>query len=133
MGSVLPDTFKIIGSAVTNGFKLDAARPCAQSASTSEVGWSDVFVDEVKRALMACKVFIAYPISPGGSAGDQQLSCSSRYIDAPRYPNDVVGKHNWIVLSSYSMVEDGYLPGLDVRYQIQANYSYFLGFYLLHP
>ncbi|CDO57154.1 hypothetical protein DV451_001245 [Geotrichum candidum] len=63
MGSVLPDTFKIIGIAVTNGFKLDAARPSVRrERQLSEVGWSDVFVDEVKRALMACKVFIAYPI-----------------------------------------------------------------------
>ncbi|KAF5096740.1 hypothetical protein D0Z03_001556 [Geotrichum reessii] len=63
MGSVLPDTFKIIGIAIKNGFKLDVAKPSVRrELQLSEVGWSDLFVDEVKRALMACKVFIAYPI-----------------------------------------------------------------------
>lgn len=63
MGSVLPDSVKIIGIAIKNGFRLDNAKPSVrQENGLSEVQWSDLFVDEVRRALLACKVFIAYPV-----------------------------------------------------------------------
>lgn len=63
MGSVIPDAFKIMAIGIRNGFKLEKARPSVRREDgLSEVGWSDLFVDEVTRALMACKVFIAYPI-----------------------------------------------------------------------
>lgn len=63
MGSVIPDTFKIIAIGVKNGFSLESAKPSnRRETGASEVAWSDLFVDEVRRALMACKVFVAYPI-----------------------------------------------------------------------
>lgn len=62
-GSVIPNSFKIIMIAIKNGFKLDKAKPSVRSAEgLSEVAWNDLFVDEVYRALLACKVFIAYPV-----------------------------------------------------------------------
>lgn len=63
MGSVIPDTFKIIFMAVKGGFKLDSTKPSVRrEQGLSDVPWSDLFVDELRRALMACKVFIAYPV-----------------------------------------------------------------------
>ncbi|VVT54161.1 uncharacterized protein SAPINGB_P003937 [Magnusiomyces paraingens] len=62
-GSVMPHAFKIITIAVKNKFSLEKAKPSVREAEgLSVVPWSDLFVDELKRALVACKVFIIYPI-----------------------------------------------------------------------
>lgn len=62
-GSILPDTFKVIAIGIKNGFKLNVAKPSVRrETGLSDVTWSDLFVDEVKRSLMACKVFLVYPI-----------------------------------------------------------------------
>lgn len=44
--------------------KMDAAKPSYQAAigKSSSLRWDDHFVEEVKRALVACKVFCFYPI-----------------------------------------------------------------------
>ncbi|ANB15292.1 Ptr2p [Sugiyamaella lignohabitans] len=63
MGSVIPDAFKIIMIGATNGFNLDKAKPSVRNADgQSEVQWSDLFVDEVRRSVYACKVFLFYPV-----------------------------------------------------------------------
>uniref|UniRef100_A0A060TDZ1 ARAD1D03740p n=1 Tax=Blastobotrys adeninivorans TaxID=409370 RepID=A0A060TDZ1_BLAAD len=63
MGSVIPDAFKIIGIAIRNKFNLNSAKPSVRrEQGMSDVAWSDLFVDEVYRALLACKVFVFYPI-----------------------------------------------------------------------
>jgi proton-dependent oligopeptide transporter, POT family len=43
---------------------MDAAKPSYQLAHTQQISvtWDDLFVDELKRALVACRVFIAFPI-----------------------------------------------------------------------
>lgn len=62
-GSVIPHSFKVIWIALTNKRSLTVAKPSyRESAGLSPVPWSDMFVDELKRALIACKVFIAYPV-----------------------------------------------------------------------
>ena len=63
MGSVIPNAFRVIFIGLKNGFKLEAAKPSIRrEKGNSEVEWSDLFVDEVYRALVACKVFIVYPV-----------------------------------------------------------------------
>jgi POT family proton-dependent oligopeptide transporter len=63
MGSVIPNAFRVILIGIKNGFKLDSAKPSVRrETGASEVAWSDLFVDEVYRALLACKVFIVYPV-----------------------------------------------------------------------
>ncbi|CAN6637023.1 peptide transporter Ptr2p [Trichomonascus vanleenenianus] len=63
MGSVIPDSFRILFVVVRNGFSFDAAKPSVRSErGLSEVGWTDLFVDEVKRSLYACQVFVVYPV-----------------------------------------------------------------------
>jgi proton-dependent oligopeptide transporter, POT family len=51
-GSVTLDAFKALNIARKKGWKLDAAKP----ANTPGVPWDDQFVNELKRALVACKV-----------------------------------------------------------------------------
>ncbi|GAB1735404.1 hypothetical protein NU219Hw_g3038t1 [Hortaea werneckii] len=62
-GSVITDSFKALGLMIAN-FNTDAPKPSWRSANgkTKIVPWNDHFIDELKRALRACKVFCFYPI-----------------------------------------------------------------------
>lgn len=62
-GSIITDAFKAIGIMIKNR-NLDAAKPSwrAVNGRGGSVPWSDHFVEELKRALRACKVFTFYPI-----------------------------------------------------------------------
>ncbi|KAK1955880.1 POT family protein [Colletotrichum sublineola] len=62
-GSVITDAFKALGMMIASR-NLDAAKPSWRAANGKEkpVPWNDHFVDELKRALRACKVFLFYPI-----------------------------------------------------------------------
>ncbi len=62
------------GSVITNAFKalllmakhrnVNAAKPSymEEYGRSEPVPWDDLFIDELKRALQACKVFVFYPI-----------------------------------------------------------------------
>ncbi|KAJ4372444.1 peptide transporter ptr2 [Neocucurbitaria cava] len=62
-GSVVTDAFRVIWMMIKNR-KMDAAKPSYQAGlgKNSTLRWDDHFVDEVKRALIACQVFCFYPI-----------------------------------------------------------------------
>jgi len=62
-GSVITDAFKIIWQMIKKR-DMNAAKPSYQAAHGLPVTtrWDDHFVDEVKRALIACKVFTLYPV-----------------------------------------------------------------------
>ncbi|CAD6447301.1 18466f3b-73ad-4fcf-8272-7ef0a4ee24b0 [Sclerotinia trifoliorum] len=62
-GTVITDAFKVIGTMIKYR-KLDAAKPSYQTANgiPQSTQWNDQFVEEVKRALIACRVFVFYPI-----------------------------------------------------------------------
>jgi len=62
-GSVITDAFKAIGIMIANR-NMEAAKPSWRSVNgkSKPVPWNDHFIDEVKRALRACKVFTFYPI-----------------------------------------------------------------------
>ncbi|KAF2874955.1 di/tri peptide transporter 2 [Massariosphaeria phaeospora] len=62
-GSVITDAFRVIWMMLKNR-NMDAAKPSFQAAAgkNSALRWNDHFVDEVKRALVACQVFTFYPI-----------------------------------------------------------------------
>lgn len=56
-GNVLPKAAKTMGCAARSGFKLDHAKPSYQESHYGKtVPWSDNFVDEMKRGLIACRV-----------------------------------------------------------------------------
>lgn len=58
-GSVITDAFKALGLMIM-ARNTDAAKPSWRAANgkTKIVPWNDHFVDELKRALRACKVFV---------------------------------------------------------------------------
>ncbi|CAH0053477.1 unnamed protein product [Clonostachys solani] len=62
-GSVITDAFKALGMMIV-ARNMDAAKPSWREANgkTKVVPWNDHFVEELKRALRACKVFVFYPI-----------------------------------------------------------------------
>lgn len=63
-GSVLPHAFKAMWIGLLNGRRMEAAKPSYQAAHGQKYStpWTDSFVDELKRALVACRVFVFYPI-----------------------------------------------------------------------
>lgn len=58
-GSIITDAFKAIGMMIASR-NLDAAKPSWREANgkNAAVNWNDHFVEELKRALRACKVFV---------------------------------------------------------------------------
>lgn len=58
-GSIITDAFKAIGMMIASR-NLDAPKPSwrAVNGKTATVPWNDHFVEELKRALKACKVFL---------------------------------------------------------------------------
>lgn len=62
-GSVVANAFRAIGIMMRHR-TLDAAKPSwlAEHGISKEVKWNDLFIEELKRALVGCKVFLIYPI-----------------------------------------------------------------------
>ncbi|KAK2744655.1 peptide transporter ptr2 [Onygenales sp. PD_40] len=63
-GSVIIHAFKAMWIGLINKCNMEAAKVSyqAQHGGTHTIPWSDHFVDEMKRALVACKVFVYFPI-----------------------------------------------------------------------
>lgn len=57
---VIAKSFKISFIGLKNKFNLDVAKPSV--SPEMDYPWSDKFVEEVKRAFYACKVFAFYPL-----------------------------------------------------------------------
>ncbi|KAL4962210.1 peptide MFS transporter [Aspergillus stella-maris] len=63
-GSVITDAFKALWIMVINR-NMDAPKPTWQAENNgnrTNVPWDDHFIEELKRALVACRVFAFYPI-----------------------------------------------------------------------
>lgn len=62
-GSVITNAFRVLGLMIYHR-NMDAAKPTwqAERGHRSNLRWDEHFVDEVKRALVACRVFCFYPI-----------------------------------------------------------------------
>lgn len=63
-GSVIFHAFKAMWIGVTHRFNMDAAKPCyrAESGHAHATPWDGQFILEIKRALIACRVFVFFPI-----------------------------------------------------------------------
>ena len=62
-GSIITDAFKCVWLMIKHRDQ-DAPKPSwlAEHGIQKTVPWNDHFIDELKRALVACRVFIIYPI-----------------------------------------------------------------------
>ncbi|KAJ7026811.1 oligopeptide transporter [Mycena alexandri] len=62
-GTILPQAMKALWLGLQGGFKMDAALPEVQNRKHQRtVRWDDTFIHELKRGLLACRVFLAWPI-----------------------------------------------------------------------
>lgn len=62
-GGVIGSCFRALYIAVKNRFDLDKAKPSScEGYSKHKIAWDDNFIDELKIALVACKVFLFFPI-----------------------------------------------------------------------
>lgn len=63
-GSIITDAFKALWMMIVNR-NMDAPKPSWQAqhrGTQAHLPWDDHFIDELKRALVACRVFAFYPI-----------------------------------------------------------------------
>jgi dipeptide/tripeptide permease len=108
-GSDLTNVFKILGicfkrGGLRNMFRGDFFAPAkpsviAQSNHPIEVPWDDNFVEDVRRAFQACRVFCFFPIqfindNGLGSAANFQ----STMLVTDGVPNDVIGNFNSLII-----------------------------------
>ncbi|KNG45630.1 peptide transporter ptr2-a [Stemphylium lycopersici] len=63
-GGVIGDCFRALYIAARNGGDLNEAKASAQShgRNARRINWDDKFIDELKTALVACKVFLFFPV-----------------------------------------------------------------------
>ncbi|KAG0306321.1 peptide transporter ptr2 [Dissophora globulifera] len=66
-GSIILESFRVFGIALKDGRNLDSARPSViltrnPDANMNSITWDDVFIDELRLTLKACRVFCFYPM-----------------------------------------------------------------------
>ncbi|MCH0629058.1 hypothetical protein JNB11_03675 [Kocuria palustris] len=94
---IVEKTFRIAFIAVKNKFNLDAAKPSTHPEKNYP--WDDHLVDELKRAVYACKVFIYYPIYwlVYGQMTNNFVSMAGQ-MDTHAIPNDVMQVWNSLAI-----------------------------------
>ncbi|KAI9762450.1 MAG: peptide transporter ptr2 [Chaenotheca gracillima] len=115
-GSVLPMAIHALWIGVKNKFNMDAAKPSSQMIRHGNVrgNWDDLFIEELKRALIACRVFVAYPIVwvCYGQMSNNLVSQAGT-METHGIPNDVIGNLNPISLIIFiPLVEKLIYPAL---------------------
>ncbi|TXT04289.1 hypothetical protein VHUM_04176 [Vanrija humicola] len=122
-GSVLPDTFRVIGICMSNGgWKRigrggdewwNKAKPSYIQANSgtvdmSYVHWDDKFVDEIRQTLNACGVFLLLPIfqlADSGSVGLGNLGNDmSDAMKVDGIPNDFLNNFNSISIIVFTPI-----------------------------
>jgi len=64
-GSIIVHAFKAMWIGLISKFNMNAAKPSYQEELPSRryvTPWNDQFIEEIKRALIACRVFVFFPI-----------------------------------------------------------------------
>ncbi|EMR10395.1 hypothetical protein PNEG_01110 [Pneumocystis murina B123] len=59
--SVVLNAFKAIYIAIRSGFKLDNAKP-SKTNGKHKLYWDDTFIDELRVTLVACRIFLFFPV-----------------------------------------------------------------------
>ncbi|KAF7335165.1 POT family-domain-containing protein [Mycena sanguinolenta] len=88
-GTILPQAMRALWCGVRGGFKMDAALPASHQGT---VPWDDTFVHELKRGLLACRVFLAWPILLlCQSQMPTNLVSQAATMETHGLPNDIIG------------------------------------------
>ncbi|CAZ83983.1 unnamed protein product [Tuber melanosporum] len=109
-GSVLPNAFRVVSIGIRYR-SLEAAKPSNLEAKgllhKYNVRWTDHFVDEVRRGLVACKVFVAYPFySICANQGSNNLVSQAGAMKLGGTPNDLISKLNPLTLIIFVPIFD---------------------------
>jgi proton-dependent oligopeptide transporter, POT family len=115
-GSILVDAGKALWMGIKSKGNLDAAKPSVLEANgqSANVPWNDLFVDELKRGLVACKVFAFYPIYwlVYGQMVSNFVSMAGT-MDTHGLPNDLLFNLNPIsIIVFLPFIEKFLYPGL---------------------
>ncbi|KAJ7718368.1 putative MFS peptide transporter [Mycena maculata] len=91
-GTIIPQALKALWLGVRGGFKMDAAMPADQALKHQRtVQWDDTFVNELKRGLLACRVFLAWPVLLlCQSQMSTNLVSQAATMETHGLPNDVI-------------------------------------------
>ena len=113
-GSVLLDAAKALWLGLKAKGNMEAAKPSHQIAhcGTSTVQWNDQFIDELKRALIASRVFLFYPIYwlVYGQMVSNFISMAGT-MEAHGLPNDLLFNLNPIsIILFIPLMEKGIYP-----------------------
>ncbi|KAJ7604810.1 putative MFS peptide transporter [Mycena polygramma] len=95
-GTILPQAIEALWLGVRGGFNMDAALPDTQkSKHRRTVRWDDNFIQELKRGLLACRVFLAWPILLlCQSQMSTNIVSQAATMETHGLPNDVIGFFN---------------------------------------
>ncbi|KAJ7468253.1 putative MFS peptide transporter [Mycena galericulata] len=95
-GTILPQALKAFWLGIRGGFKMDAALPAAHTLKQQRtVPWDDTFIEELKRGLLACRVFLAWPILLlCQSQMSTNLVSQAATMQTHGLPNDVIAFFN---------------------------------------
>lgn len=115
-GSVLIDAAKALWIGLKNGRNMEAAKPSHQIANggVTSVTWNDQFIDELKRALVASRVFLFFPVYwlVYGQMVSNFVSMAGT-METHGIPNDLLFNLNPITIIIFiPIVEKGLYPML---------------------
>jgi len=109
-GSVLVDAAKIFWIAIRNGGSLDAALPENVAARGGQAPWGALFIPELRRALVACRVFCFFPIYwlVYGQMVNNFVSAAGT-IETHGLPNDLLFNLNPITIIVFIPLMEGFV------------------------
>jgi POT family proton-dependent oligopeptide transporter len=120
-GSIITDALKAIGIMIKHR-NMDAPKPSYQEefGRKHQTPWDDQFIEELKRALQACKVFVFYPIywvvysQFSGNFVSQAAQMAGHGI-----PNDLMQNFDPIAILFFAPILDRLVYPLLQKYHIK--------------
>ncbi|KAK6811331.1 hypothetical protein RU639_012819 [Aspergillus parasiticus] len=134
-GSVLPQASRAMLYSIREGFQMDEAKPEKQQEKHHrQVPWTDTFIEELKSGLLACRVFLLFPIHwlCLNQTFNNLISQAGQMVNS-RVPNDTIKSLNPIAsIVLTPVVSKGLYPFLTrCRIRFRPMARIFMGFLFL--
>ncbi|EAW08564.1 putative POT peptide transporter [Aspergillus clavatus NRRL 1] len=95
-GCAITKAARILWISMKNNGNMDAAKSFAMEERGASISWDDTFVDELKRALVACRVFPIFWLC-NGQANNNLVSQASS-LKTYGMPHDMMGLFNPVTI-----------------------------------
>ncbi|KAI0975666.1 POT family-domain-containing protein [Xylaria arbuscula] len=117
-GTVLPQAAQVIWIGATSKFNLDAALPENQLECGKQVAWNASFVKDIRQALMAVKICLAWPVLRLCVGVASSLSVvQAGQMQTIGIPNDLLTAFNSLALVIVGLAVETWLyPFLEKRW-----------------